>query len=102
MRTNRRRAAIADLQNRGASRRLPWLLLTFSRPPRSVAIVNWGWTKSPPLMQRTLTDDLKWALFVLIGVTLGYLVIGSGETSLLFGSIAGVVLVIVVLNILRR
>src|SRR5215204_5828780 len=76
--------------------------LTSSSTPRTVAIVNWGWTKSPPVMERTLADDLKWALFVLIGATLGYLVFGGGETSLLVGSVAGVVLVIVVLNILRR
>jgi uncharacterized transporter YbjL len=76
--------------------------LTSSSTPRTVAIVNWGRTKWPPVMERTLADDLKWALFVLIGVTLGYVVFGGGETSLLLGSVAGVVLVIVVLNILRR
>ena len=58
--------------------------------------------KSPPIMERTLADDLKWALFVLVGVTVGYLALGGGEPSLLVGSIAGVVLVIVVLNVLRR
>jgi len=53
-------------------------------------------------MERTLADDLKWALFVLGGVTLGYLIFGGGENSLLVGSVAGVVLVIVALNVLRR
>ena len=76
--------------------------LTRSSTLRTVVIVNWGWTKWPPVMQRTLSDDLKWALFVLIGVTLGYLVFGGGEISLLVGSAAGVVLVIVVLNVVRR
>jgi hypothetical protein len=65
-------------------------------------IMNWSWTKSPPMMQRTLADDLKLALFVLTGATLGYLVFGGGDPSPLVGSVVGVVLMIVVLNVLRR
>ena len=65
-------------------------------------IMSWSWTKSPPMMQRTLADDLKWALFVLTGATLGYLVFGRGDTSLLLGCVIGAVVVIVVLNVLRR
>ena len=65
-------------------------------------IVNRGWTKLPPLMQRTLADDLKWALFVLAGATLGVLVFGGGDTSLLLGCVIGVVVVIVVVSVLRR
>jgi len=65
-------------------------------------IVNQRWTKWPPMMQRTLADDLKWALFVLTGAILGYLAFGGGDASLLLGSIVGAVLVIVVLNVLRR
>jgi uncharacterized membrane protein YeaQ/YmgE (transglycosylase-associated protein family) len=53
-------------------------------------------------MQRTLADDLKWALFVLTGATLGYLVLGGGDTSLLLGCVIGAVIVIAVLNVLRR
>ena len=61
-----------------------------------------GWTKLPPMMQRTLVDDLKWALFVLTGATLGYLVFGGGDTSLLLGFVIGAVVVIAVLSVLRR
>jgi hypothetical protein len=53
-------------------------------------------------MQRTLADDLKWALFVLAGATLGYLVFGDGDPSLLVGAVIGAALVIVVLQVLRR
>ena len=53
-------------------------------------------------MQRTLADDLRWALFFLAGVTLGYLVFGDGDTSLLVGAVIGAALVIVVLQVLRR
>jgi hypothetical protein len=65
-------------------------------------IVNWGWTKLPPMMQRTLADDLRWALFVLAGATLGYLLFGGGDTSLLLGCVLGAVLAILVLSALRR
>lgn len=77
-------------------------LTTSSNSPYGRMIMNWGWTKWPPIMQRTLADDLKWALFVLTGATLGYLVFGGGDTSLLLGCVIGAVLVIVVLNVLRR
>jgi hypothetical protein len=40
-------------------------------------------------MQRTLTDDLKWALFVFTGALLGYFVFGGGDTSLLLGASSG-------------
>ena len=65
-------------------------------------IVNRGWGKSPPMMQRTLADDLRWALFVLVGVTLGVLVLGGLEASFLLGSVIAVVVVIVVLNLIRQ
>ena len=53
-------------------------------------------------MQRTLADDLKVGLFILVGATLGFLVFGDGQTSLLVGSILGVVLMVVALNVVRR
>jgi hypothetical protein len=65
-------------------------------------MLNWSWTKWPPLMQRTLADDLRWALCVLAGVTLGYVVFGDGDTSLLVGAGIGAALVIVLLQVLRR
>jgi hypothetical protein len=64
--------------------------------------MNWGWTKSPPMMQRTLADDVRWALFVLAGATLGYLAFGGGDTALLLGCVVGVVVAILVLSVVRR
>ena len=63
--------------------------------------MNWDWTKLPPVMQRTLADDFKWGLFLFTGAVLGYLVFARGNTSLLRGSLFGIVLVIVVLNVVR-
>ena len=51
-------------------------------------------------MERTLADDLKAALFVLLGSTLGYLVFGGG-TSVLLACVVGAVFSIVVMNVLR-
>jgi inner membrane protein involved in colicin E2 resistance len=65
-------------------------------------IGSWDRRKRPPVMQRTLADDVKWALLVLAGVILGYLVLAGADTALLLGSLLGLVLVIVVLNVARR
>jgi hypothetical protein len=65
-------------------------------------IVSWDWRKLPPVMQRTLADDLKWALFVFTGAILGFLVFAGGDTSLLLGSFIGIALVVVALNVVRR
>ena len=62
--------------------------------------MNWDWTRLPPVMERTLADDLKAALFVFTGVILGYLVFGP-DTSLLLGALIGLVIAIVVLNVVR-
>jgi hypothetical protein len=43
-----------------------------------------------------------WALAVLLGAALGYLIIGGQDASALLGSVIGVVVVIVVLALLRR
>ena len=53
-------------------------------------------------MQRSLMDDVKWAVCVLIGVTAGYVVLGADDPGLLVGSLAGVLFVIIVAAILRR
>jgi hypothetical protein len=53
-------------------------------------------------MERTLRDDVKWALAVLVGATLGYLVLGGGDASLIVGSFLGVLAVLCVLAVLRR
>jgi hypothetical protein len=56
----------------------------------------------PPVMERTLRDDLNWALCVLVGVTAGYFVFGDDNPGVLVGAFVGCAVVIVVLNILRR
>jgi|tagenome__1003787_1003787.scaffolds.fasta_scaffold20506820_2 hypothetical protein len=58
-------------------------------------------TKLPPLMQRTLRDDLKWGAAVLAGAVAGWLVFAVGDLSLLLGAVMGAVLTIVVLNVIR-
>jgi hypothetical protein len=55
----------------------------------------------PPVRQRTLPDDLRWALFVLAGATLGYFIFGAGDASVLVGCIVGAVVAILVLNVMR-
>jgi zinc transporter ZupT len=58
--------------------------------------------KLPPMMERTLADDLRWALFVLAGALVGYLLLGGGDAAALLGCVAGALLAIVVLNVLRH
>ncbi len=58
--------------------------------------------KLPRPMQRTFVDDLKWGAAVLVGVVAGYFAFGGGDASLLVGSLIGVTLAIVGLNIARR
>ena len=53
-------------------------------------------------MQRTFADDLKWAVAVLAGVIAGYFAFGNGDTGLLIGSLIGVTIAIVGLNVARR
>jgi hypothetical protein len=68
----------------------------------SVLIVRLGWSKLPPVMERSLRDDLKWALAVLVGATLGYFVFAGDDVSLLLGSFLGVTVVLVALAVARR
>jgi hypothetical protein len=65
-------------------------------------IVSWDWRKWPPVMRRTLADDLKWALLMFTGAILGFLVFAGGDASVLLGSFLGLVIVVVALNIVRR
>ena len=58
--------------------------------------------KLPPVMERTLGDDLKWAALVLAGAVLAFLVLGADDVGVLVGAAIGVVAVIVVLSVLRR
>jgi hypothetical protein len=63
--------------------------------------VNWNWTKMPPVMERTVVDDLKVALAVFTGALLGYLVFAPDDPSVLLGGIIGLAIVTVVLNVVR-
>ena len=69
---------------------------------RLAPIVRWNWTRVPPVMERSLRDDVKVAFFVLLGVTVGYLVFGADDSDVLLGALVGLVAVTVVLNVLRR
>ena len=55
-----------------------------------------------PIMERTLRDDLKCALVVLAGATVGYFLIGADDPSVLLGISVGCAVVIIALTILRR
>jgi hypothetical protein len=59
--------------------------------------------KLPPLMQRTLRDDFKWAFAVLLGGVIGVLIFGAGDGawSLLLGLAIGCAVVLVVLSVVR-
>jgi hypothetical protein len=61
-----------------------------------------SWFKVPPVMQRTLADDLKWGALVLTGAVLAFLVLGADDVGVLVGAAIGVLGVIVVLNVVRR
>ena len=61
-----------------------------------------GWFSLPPIMERTLRDDLKWAFCVLVGVTAGYFVFDAKDLGLLVGALVGCTVVILVLSTLRR
>ena len=54
------------------------------------------------MMQRTLRDDLKWAVCVLVGATAGYFIFDAKDLGLLVGAVVGCTVVILVLSALRR
>jgi hypothetical protein len=64
--------------------------------------MKWTFAKMPRPMQRTFADDLKWAVAVLVGVLIAFLAFGDSDTGLLVGSLIGVTLAIVGLNVARR
>jgi hypothetical protein len=69
----------------------------------SVAVlVRWDGARLRSPLQRSLRDDVVWGLAVLLGVTVGYLVLDPDAPGLLWGAVIGVVLVIVGLNVVRR
>ena len=51
--------------------------------------------------ERTVVDDLKWALAVLAGFVLGALVFGA-DWSIVLGATVGVTVVIIVKAVIRR
>jgi len=52
-------------------------------------------------MERTFVDDLQWALFVFIGLLAAYLIFARGDIAVLLGGVAGIVLVVLALNVIR-
>jgi hypothetical protein len=54
----------------------------------------------PPLMERTLRDDVLLALAILVGAALGSLVFG-GDAEVLWSFVIGGLAVVVALNVLR-
>lgn len=63
-------------------------------------IVNWNWTKTPPVMERSFGDDVKAALFVLAGSVLGYFVFGA-DPLILLGAVLGLAIFTAAVNVLR-
>jgi hypothetical protein len=64
--------------------------------------MRWTFAKLPHPMQRTFADDLKWAAAVLVGVLISFMAFGHDDAWLLLGSLIGVTLTIVGLNVARR
>jgi hypothetical protein len=73
--------------------------LTSVPRPRSLAATV-ARERLPPIMERTLTDDLKWAFYVLAGVVIGSIIVGANN-SLMWGALIGVGGLIVALNVVR-
>jgi hypothetical protein len=64
--------------------------------------MRWGLFSLPPIMERSLRDDLKWAVCFLVGATAGYFVLGADDPGLLLGALVGCTVMILVLGALRR
>lgn len=60
-----------------------------------------SWGRTPPVMERTLGDDVKVGVAILTGGALACL-IGIAPWSALLPAAVGVVLVTAVLNVVRR
>ena len=65
-------------------------------------IVRTSWLSLPPIMERRLRDDLKWALCVLLGAIAGYFLLGADDPGLLVGAFVGCAVMVVGLNAGRR
>ena len=53
-------------------------------------------------MERRLRDDLKWAVWILVGATAGYFLFDADDPRVLVGILVGCTVAIVVLNAVRR
>jgi hypothetical protein len=60
-----------------------------------------SWWRSPPLMERTLADDLKFGAAFLVGAALAVL-LGLAEWGMVLAAAVGFFLMLVVLNVVRR
>jgi hypothetical protein len=54
-----------------------------------------------PATRRSVWDDVKWAVCVLLGAAAGYVVLEANDPRLLIGSFVGVVVVILATAVLR-
>jgi len=59
------------------------------------------WDRLPAVMERTLLDDLRWAAFVLAGATIGWLILGADDPSVLLGFVIAAVVVIAAFTVIR-
>jgi hypothetical protein len=60
-----------------------------------------SWGRTPPVMERTVGDDLKVAVAIMVGVALACL-LGLADWTVAIAAFAGIVLVTVVLNLARH
>jgi hypothetical protein len=75
--------------------------LTASRRAHRVGTIVSRWDRKP-VMQRTLRDDARWGLLVLLGATLAWLLLGADDPGVLLGAAVGIAIAIVVMNVVRR
>ncbi|HEX5621955.1 MAG TPA: hypothetical protein VFX51_26245 [Solirubrobacteraceae bacterium] len=63
--------------------------------------MNWNWMKVPPVMERTLVDDIKVALGVFTGGLLGYLVFAPDDATVLLSGVIVLTIMVVMLQVVR-
>lgn len=56
----------------------------------------------PPVMERSLAQDLVAALAFLVGAAIAWLLLGAHDLGVILGAAGGAVICIVVLNVVRR
>jgi hypothetical protein len=60
-----------------------------------------SWGRTPPVMERTVGDDLKVAVAIMVGVALACLV-GLAGWTVLIAAFAGILLMTAALNLVRH